>query len=174
MEKDLETSKSTQRKDNFLETQLSSFAYDSAKRTLYCATGQPIDFESLKDGSKVAEVVQFQTGFAQKEDTQNTASIDEDTKNDFEKDHIAEDEKDEEHAKFCVPETLRFSRGLSDQDISPSGLTAVCKSKDTEKFSLYYSNYTFKRGIHYWEIICPISCSGIEFGVKNKETNEII
>jgi len=31
-----------------------------------------------------------------------------------------------------------------------------------------------KSGIYYWEVICPISCSGIEFGIKNKETNETI
>lgn len=174
MEKDLENSKSAQRKDNFLDTQLSSFAYDSVKRTLYCTTGQPTDLETLKDGSKVAEVVQFQIGLPQKEATQIADSIVEDTKENIDQEQVNGNQKDEESAKFCVPETLRFSRGLSDQDISPSGLTAVCKSKDTEKFSLYYSNITFKRGIHYWEIICPISCSGIEFGVKNKETNEVI
>lgn len=33
---------------------------------------------------------------------------------------------------------------------------------------------SFKAGIHYWEIICPISCSGIEFGVVNKVTNDYI
>jgi hypothetical protein len=47
-------------------------------------------------------------------------------------------------------------------------------SKNTEVFSNFYSNLSFSRGIHYWEVICPISCSGLEFGVKNNETNEKI
>lgn len=36
----------------------------------------------------------------------------------------------------------------------------------------YYSNLTFKVGVSYWEIECPISCSGLEFGVQNKHTLE--
>ena len=75
---------------------------------------------------------------------------------------------------YVQPETLRFSKTLSDQEISPSGLTATCKNKNSEKLCHFYSNFPFKRGIHYWEIICPISCSGIEFGVKKMETNENI
>jgi hypothetical protein len=55
----------------------------------------------------------------------------------------------------------------------------TCKAKGNDKENsntkfTYHSNVTFKDGIHYWEIICPISCSGIEFGVQNKQTLEQI
>lgn len=67
---------------------------------------------------------------------------------------------------------MRFCKAHSSDEISVSGLTAVCRSKDHDKVSQYYSNVSFKSGIHYWEVICPVSCSGIEFGVVNKDTND--
>mmetsp|Transcript_13543 Transcript_13543/g.21115 ORF Transcript_13543/g.21115 Transcript_13543/m.21115 type:complete len:135 (-) Transcript_13543:17393-17797(-) len=47
----------------------------------------------------------------------------------------------------------------------------VSLGKDVKKPSLDYqlvlTNMTFSYGVHYWEIICPISCQDIYLGAYN-------
>lgn len=152
-----------------------SFAFDSYKKTLYHMSENQLDLKDLQDDKKINSIVQIPTAFKDIEVEITQGDLNKDTKLDQEEEKV-ENKADQERpdGQYVIPETLRFSRRLSVQEISPSGLTAKWLSKDTNKFWHYYSNITFAKGIHYWEIICPISWSGIEFGIKNKETNEVI
>lgn len=164
----------TKDSNNIFENQLSSFAYDSFKKTLYYSDNVQTDLSALeKQDTRIDSVEEFPTRF-----THNLPSSDKaiaENENRDSSDSVERTEVDEEkrNTSYRIPETLRFCKRTSTDEISPSGLTATCKNNSTDKFSYYYSNLTFKRGVHYWEVICPISCSGIEFGIKDKETNEI-
>ena len=77
---------------------------------------------------------------------------------------------------FCPPESLRFVPNHKSQHlfISPSGLMIV--SKQTNKSSenpIVYTNYGFTSGVHYWEIICPLSCNGLRLGVVKMENRKL-
>jgi hypothetical protein len=39
--------------------------------------------------------------------------------------------------------------------------------KATNEFQLVLTNMTFSSGVHYWEIVCPISCQDIYVGAFN-------
>jgi hypothetical protein len=63
---------------------------------------------------------------------------------------------------------MRFSKTLSGNfvKISPDGLNVQSRSgcKNTQG-NHAIGDMGFSEGIHYWELICPVLCSGIEFGV---------
>jgi len=171
MEKDLEDTNNFIAQKKLTNTNLSSFAYDGYKKTLYYLNDNKMNINKLKEEFKNDKIFEVPSNIGGKPKKESDSIFKEERKvNDI----IKEKRKDGISPYYQVPETLRFWRTYSDQQISPSGLTATWRSNDTEKFSQYYSNIDFTRGIHYWEIICPISCSGIEFGIKNKETNDKI
>ncbi len=80
--------------------------------------------------------------------------------------------KGKEH---CPPESLRFVPNQKSQQllISPSGISPslsyltvglMVLSKQSSKSNenpIVYTNYGFSSGVHYWEIICPLSCAGL-------------
>jgi len=78
--------------------------------------------------------------------------------------------------EFCPPENLCFVPNHKSKNliISPSGLMVVSKqsSKISEK-PILYTNYGFSSGVHYWEIICPLSCNGLNLGVVKIENKKL-
>jgi hypothetical protein len=172
MEKDLSLKQTTHPKSIDINGNLSSFAYDSLKKTLYWSDDSPQALENLKEINHFENIVEISIKSATNHSEEE--KIYELPKKSIEMKSISFSEKNKISPQYINVDTLRFCRTLSSDQISPSGLTATCGSNDTDSFWNYYSNITFKRGIHYWEIICPIACSGIEFGIKNRETNEII
>ena len=56
--------------------------------------------------------------------------------------------------------------------ISRSGLTLTC-SAPSKKYNKSLLSQSFSSGIHYFEVICPISCNGIAFGVENSEAKKV-
>ena len=153
-------------KFNDFNSHVSDYVYDSVKKTLYSINTDQNTMQKIQTDLKIESVVPLPTGFPLN-GHQSEDGI------------IKSEEKPSSTATYTVPETLRFSRRTNWEDISPSGLTVTRKEKDTSKSDenqknnlrySYYSNLSFKTGVHYWEIICPVSCSGIEFGVENRKT----
>eukprot|EP00347_Sterkiella_histriomuscorum_P017580 403348792 len=68
------------------------------------------------------------------------------------------------------PDCLRFCPANSSGgvEISLSGFTAVAKLQSQTA----RANKAFSEGVHYWEIICPISCQTLQIGVSNKNQKE--
>ena len=60
--------------------------------------------------------------------------------------------------------SLRFhpANAQSNLNISSSGLLVTSLTKDEE---IAIANIGFRSGVHYWEIICPKSCTNISIGV---------
>jgi hypothetical protein len=57
-------------------------------------------------------------------------------------------------------------------EISNNGLTAYALSKAKNEFesNTVVGNMAFSEGQHYWEVICPITCNTIQFGVTCNPT----
>jgi len=78
--------------------------------------------------------------------------------------------------EFCPPESLRFVPNQKSQQllISPSGLMVLSKqSSKSGENPLIYTNYGFSTGIHYWEILCPLSCTNLKIGVVKMEDKKL-
>lgn len=174
MEKDLSIKQTIHPKSTHFNGNLSSFVFDSLKKTLYSSDDSHHTLKSLKEITHFENIVELQSRLKHDTSNEEEEKITELPKKSIEMKPISFSTNEELPPQFVNVDTLRFCRTLSSDQISPSGLTATCVSKNTDAFWNYYSNVTFRRGIHYWEIICPIAWSGIEFGIKNKETNEII
>jgi len=68
------------------------------------------------------------------------------------------------------PDCLRFCPSNSSEniEISLSGFTARAQAAN----QVVRSNKGFYEGVHYWEIICPISLSTLQIGVSNKGSKD--
>lgn len=92
------------------------------------------------------------------------------------KPHLNQDSASPPQRAYCPPENLCFVPNHKSKNllISPSGLMVVSKqsSKIAEK-PILYTNYGFASGIHYWEIICPLSCTGLTLGVVKMENKKL-
>ena len=154
---------------HYRDSCLSTTAYDPKTRTLFNIRNDKIESYNISKDTKSIPLQKLivEPKIEKEEDKQEEIKQVIQTEDYVRKDKTL-------HQGFFIPETLRFWRIHSSDELSISGLTAICRNKDHEKSSLYYSNLSFKVGIHYWEIICPISCSGIEFGMLNKDTNDYI
>lgn len=71
---------------------------------------------------------------------------------------------------YQEPDCLRFcpSNSSENVEISLSGFTVRAKSAN----QVARVNKSFFEGVHYWEIICPISLSTLQIGVSNKSSKE--
>jgi len=81
-----------------------------------------------------------------------------------------------EKSKEISYDRLRFipSKAGDKMSVTQFGHVVTNYSK---KSQVATTNYGFSQGVHYWEIICPVKCTGIEVGVakedsSNSETKE--
>jgi hypothetical protein len=93
-----------------------------------------------------------------------------------------EAESSNKSAQVSQADCLRFSPTLSSSHvfITNNGLTTYATSAGNSDwgFNAVIGNMGFQEGVHYWEIICPIFCNSIDFGVtynpaKVSKTNTI-
>jgi len=69
---------------------------------------------------------------------------------------------------------LRFIPANADSKMSVTHFGHVVTNY-SKKPQVAKTNYGFSQGVHYWEIICPIKCTGIEVGIvkeKPEKTEE--
>lgn len=102
-----------------------SFAFDSYKKTLYHLSENQLDLKDLQDDKNINSIVQIPTAYKEIETEPAQSNLNKDTKIQKEEGKVQEDDVYERiEGDYIIPETLRFSRRLSAQEISPSGLTA--------------------------------------------------
>jgi len=73
---------------------------------------------------------------------------------------------------WLAPQFMTFDKVLSSPSlkISHTGLTV----ESTDKAQKAITNHSFTEGVVYWEVICPIRCNGILFGVTSQGQTPII
>ena len=147
MEQDLSLSQTSLPKPTHFSQHLSSFAFDSLKKTLYSSDDSSQALQSLEKVTHFENIVGLPSRFIGGPSNEEEEKIYEMPKKSIEMKSISFSAKEEPSVQYVNVDTLRFCRTLSSDQISPSGLTATCVSKNTDTFCNYYSNITFKRNV---------------------------